>query len=85
MSDAELVALLRKRPKETPQMRTQKAFQRFFRGVPRQRVEALLLEAFQELPPDERDAKVQKRLQLLGGGSSKRTGPSGPPDRGADL
>ena len=74
MEDAALVALLRRRPKEVPQLRTRAEFQRFFRGVPRRRLAALLFEAFQELPPEERDAKVQKRLQLFGGAKDEGGG-----------
>ena len=67
MSDAELVGLLKRRPKEVPQLRTKADFLRFFRGVPRRRIQMLLNDAFADLDPDQRAAKVQKRLALLFG------------------
>lgn len=63
MSDAELVSMLRKKPKHVPQLQTRQGFQRFFAGVEHRRMAALLAQAYSDMPDAE--VRVQKRLALL--------------------
>lgn len=73
MSDADLVALLRRRPKDVPQLHSRESFRRFFAGMPRSRMLHLLRRAFSgalDGPPDEgpdSEARVQRRVELLEG------------------
>lgn len=46
LSDAELVAMLRRRPKAVPELNTRSNFRRFFTGMPRLRMQHLLEESF---------------------------------------
>lgn len=67
MTDAELVTLLQKRPKEVPMLQSRELFRRFFAGLTLARMTSLLQQAYAELPEAERDDKVAKRLALLQG------------------
>ena len=79
MSDTDLVSLLRRRPKDVPQLHSRESFRRFFAGMPRSRMLDLLRRAFSgaladrpaaEGPPDEgqdSEARVQRRIELLDG------------------
>lgn len=77
MPDADLVALLRRRPKDVPQLHSREAFRRFFARVSRSRMLDLLRRAFasgggeSESAQGEGDggceARVQRRIELLEG------------------
>lgn len=67
VSDRELVELLRQRPKQVPILRSRDSFRRFFRGIGKSRMEALLNEAYSSLDAEDRMDKVSKRLALLEG------------------
>lgn len=67
MGDEELVQLLRARPKHVAMLRSRDSFRRFFAGEARQRVVRLMERAFQDLAPEERAAKMEKRLMILDG------------------
>jgi len=65
-SDSELVAMLRLKPKEVPQMRTRNSFKKFFNGMPRKKLEMLLRRAYSDLGDQElSDSKVQKRIAMM--------------------
>lgn len=61
LPDAELVALLRQKPKHVPQLHNRAAFRAFFLGMPRSRMLRLLAAA-----------GAEKRLELLDGGGVLR-------------
>jgi hypothetical protein len=65
--DASLVDLLRQRPKFVPMLRSREAFRRYFAGLPRARMLALLTSAYDGLEAGEREDKVAKRMELLEG------------------
>ncbi len=65
MTDAQLVELLRKRPKTVPQLQTRQGFQRFFAGVAAARMRRLLAEAFADV--DDAHDRVERRMELLQG------------------
>ena len=65
LADADVVALLAQPPKHVRHLRTRDGFRRFFTGVPRARMAALLTQAFAGQPPDEAAARREKRLALL--------------------
>ena len=65
LADADVVALLAQPPKHVRHLRTRDGFRRFFTGVPRARMAALLTAAFAGQPPDEAAARREKRLALL--------------------
>lgn len=58
-----LVAMLRERPKNVPELHSREAFRRFFAGFPRPRMQRLLAEAYAGV--DEAGEKVTKRLALV--------------------
>ena len=62
---ADVVALLAQPPKHVRHLRTRDGFRRFFTGVPRARMAALLTQAFAGQPPEEAAARREKRLALL--------------------
>jgi len=64
-TDEELVDLLRQKPKNVPVMRTKESFRRFFAGMKKNRLKALLEESYDTLAGEERAKKVQKRLSLV--------------------
>ena len=64
-TDAFLVALLQRRPKEVPELRTRSAFQRFFHGMEHARLTQLLYAAYAHLEPGVAQDKVEKRLRLF--------------------
>jgi hypothetical protein len=59
------VALLQRRPKEVPELRTRSAFQRFFHGMAHDRLAELLRAAYAHLDPATAADKVDKRLRLF--------------------
>ena len=65
LADADVVALLAQPPKHVRHLRTRDGFRRFFTGVPRARMAALLTQAFAGQPPEEAAARREKRLALL--------------------
>jgi hypothetical protein len=65
LADADVIALLAQPPKHVRHLRTRDGFRRFFSGVPRARMAALLTQAFAGQPPDEAAARREKRLALL--------------------
>ena len=65
LADADVVALLAQPPKHVRHLRTRDGFRRFFTGVSRARMAALLTQAFAGQPPDEAAARREKRLALL--------------------
>jgi hypothetical protein len=68
MSDEELVELLRKPPKSTLVLRTKTNFQEFFNGIDATKMRLLLNGAYSDIADEaERNAKVNKRMELLGG------------------
>ena len=77
MSEGQLVAMLRERPKNVPLLRTRADFQRFFRGMSRRRLRRLLQDAYADLPEQPRAAKVKKRLLLLGPVDDEEEGEEG--------
>ena len=66
-SDAELVQLLRRKPKTTPELRTTQAFRKFFNGIQHERLLRLLNLAYASLDDASREQKVQKRMRLMKG------------------
>ena len=64
-TDAFLVALLQRRPKEVPELRTRSSFQRFFHGMEHARLSKLLYAAYAHLEPAAAHDKVEKRLRLF--------------------
>ena len=66
-SDAELVQLLRRKPKTTPELRTTQAFRKFFAGIQHDRLLRLLNQAYASLDDASREQKVQKRMRLMKG------------------
>jgi hypothetical protein len=67
LADGELIALLRQKPKNVPQLHSRDSFRRFLRGIPRSRLAALLRAAYADLPRGEAEDKVAKRCDLLEG------------------
>ena len=68
MTDTELVELLRKPPKSIAMLRTKSGFQEFFRGMDAKRFSKLLQLAYQDIEDrTERDAKIQRRMELMDG------------------
>jgi len=67
MKDDDVVALLQKRPKEVPQLRSRDSYRNFFRGVPKDRMHRLLCAAASAQGGDEeaREARVERRMALL--------------------
>lgn len=68
-SDEEIVVLLKKKPKDTPQLKSKSSFQRYFAGVARERMQRLLHAAFVDYESNESkeegEKKVKKRLSIL--------------------
>ncbi len=67
MSDAELLHMLRQNPKNVPQLHSRDSFRKFFAGIALKRMAGLLEQAYADLPKEEREEKVQKRLELMSG------------------
>lgn len=65
LSDADLVNMLRRPPKAVPQLRTKSGYIDYFRGMPCVRMKSLLYKAYDDLEPEEREAKVVKRMALI--------------------
>jgi len=67
LSDVELVDMLRRPPKQVPQLRTKSSFSAFFEGMPSSRFRNVLNKAYDDFDGDdeERRAKVDKRLALV--------------------
>ena len=66
LTDESLITMLGQPPKAVPLLRTKTGFQEFFRGISRDRMRRLLQSAYADLNQLERDAKVRKRMELLG-------------------
>eukprot|EP01006_Ploeotia_vitrea_P035503 TRINITY_DN65895_c10_g1_i3.p1 TRINITY_DN65895_c10_g1~~TRINITY_DN65895_c10_g1_i3.p1 ORF type:complete len:227 (-),score=9.86 TRINITY_DN65895_c10_g1_i3:49-636(-) len=68
-SDEELIILLRDKPKNREELRTERNYKNFFTGVQRKNMERLLNTAYSnpDLPitSEECEAKVRKRMKLL--------------------
>ncbi len=67
LDDAQLVDLLRQRPKFVPMLRSREGFRRYFAGLSRVRMLSLLTTAYDGLECGEREDKVAKRMELLEG------------------
>lgn len=68
MGDAELIELLRMKPKSTAVLRTTANFQDFFSGLTNARMKDLLEQAYASVSdPVEHKEKVDKRLRLMSG------------------
>lgn len=66
--DAELILLLREKPKNTADLRTPGSFQQYFNGMARARMQRLLELAYTETADEaERREKVDKRMKLMEG------------------
>jgi hypothetical protein len=67
LSDVELVDMLRRPPKQVPQLRTKSSFSAFFEGMPSSRFRHVLNKAYDAFDgqDSERRAKVDKRLALV--------------------
>lgn len=66
MCDEDLKEMLEKQPRMVPELRTKEHFREFFQGMGAERMERLLRGAYEDLPPDQVDKKVKKRLGLVG-------------------
>ncbi|CAN0467478.1 unnamed protein product [Ectocarpus sp. 8 AP-2014] len=66
MCDEDLKEMLKKQPRMVPELRTKEHFREFFQGMGAERMERLLRGAYEDLPPDQIDKKVKKRLGLVG-------------------
>jgi len=62
LGDDAVLALLRRRPKEVPELRSRASFRSFFAGTPRRTMLAWLMAALQT---DGDDARVRRRMELL--------------------
>ena len=67
-ADEDLVGMLRRRPKDVPQLRNRTNFRNYFRGVPEARMRRLLLAAYAALEPVAREAKVRQCYAAVGVG-----------------
>ena len=67
ITDDYLVTMLREKPKHVKVLQTKDAFQRFFSGISRRRMELLLREAYAENYSSDVEAKVAKRMALMEG------------------
>lgn len=67
MPDAELVHMLKQKPKSVPQLHSRDSFRRFFGGITKDRMTRLLRSAYDGLDAADKEDKVQKRLELLQG------------------
>lgn len=66
LPDADIVALLRRPPKETLELRTKGSFSAFFKGISAARMKSLLTQAYADAATiEDRDFKVGKRMELL--------------------
>ncbi|KAH8065327.1 hypothetical protein JL721_8286 [Aureococcus anophagefferens] len=65
LDDDTVVGMLKQPPKAVRHLRTRDGFRKFFSGMPRGRMEALLTAAFADQPVEEATARLHKRLQLL--------------------
>lgn len=66
LSDSEIVALLRRPPKETVELRTKGSFSAYFKGISAARMKSLLTQAYADSESiEERDSRVQRRMELL--------------------
>jgi hypothetical protein len=65
MSENDLVALLRMKPKYVPQLHSRESFRRFFRCLPHSYMEQLLRMAFVDMTAAELEDKVSRRMALL--------------------
>lgn len=67
MSDEELKGMLKQQPRMVPELRTKESFREFFQGMEAERMSRLLRGAYEgNLPADQVDKKVKKRLGLVG-------------------
>lgn len=64
MNDQDIIAMLRKPPKEVPELHSKEAFKRFFRGIKKKRITDLLMQSYSD---ETREEKTKKRLKLLEG------------------
>jgi hypothetical protein len=67
MSDLEIITMLRMKPKAVPALRTKSAYCNFFTGISRARMVCLLEKAHEDLPQEEKQQKVDKRIAMLDG------------------
>ncbi len=67
MSDEDLKDMLKQQPRLVPELRTKESFREFFQGMEAERMSRLLRGAYEgNLPADQVDKKVKKRLGLVG-------------------
>eukprot|EP00752_Nemacystus_decipiens_P003028 g2808.t1 len=67
MSDEKLQGMLKQQPRMVPELRTKESFREFFQGMEAERMSRLLRGAYEgNLPADQVDKKVKKRLGLVG-------------------
>ena len=66
-SDAELVNMLKLKPKHVPALRTKEGFKRFFKDITREHLTTLLLSAYDalELTEKQKRKKLQRRMELM--------------------
>lgn len=70
LSDEELIKLLKKPPRDVPEMHSREAFKVFLRGITKKRLKHVLgivYEGQEGLSEEEKAFKVKKRLKLLDG------------------
>ena len=67
MDDAALLDMLKKPPKDVPEIYSKDAFRKFFNGFPRDRIESLLTQANAGKSEEEIAKKVGKRMKVLDG------------------
>jgi len=67
MDDAALLDMLKKPPKDVPEIHSKDAFRKFFNGFPRDRIESLLTQANAGKSEEEIAKKVGKRMKVLDG------------------
>ena len=65
LGHAHLVDMLKRPPKHVPELRTREGFRRYFSGMARARMEALLAQSYADLEPADALKKVKKRLGLV--------------------
>ena len=67
MDNATLLEMLKKPPKDVPEIHSKDAFRKFFKDFPKDRVEKLLIEANSGKSKEDIAKKVKKRMKLLEG------------------
>ena len=67
MEDGAIISMLKKSPKDVPEMHSREAFRTFFTGMRVEKVDFLLRQANAGKEESEVEAKVLKRMNLLAG------------------